>query len=333
MLKGLISKEGLERNQIPIYAAGLLLGAIIGLVSPAVGSTLEAAIYPVLGVLLYATFLQVPFPEIRSAAASGRFLAATLVLNFLFVPVVVFVLSRFVADEPAVLLGVLLVLLTPCIDYVIVFSGLGGSDERKVLAATPVLMVAQIITLPLYLWLFMGSEVLTVFSAGPFLEAFLLLIVLPLGLAIGTQYLKVRSSAVGSAASRWDSAMGYVPVPFLSLTLLAVVASQVPKLEGAFGQVVGVVPIYMAFLVVMALVGRLTARLFFLEVQTGRALIFTGATRNSLVVLPLALALPDAYALTPAIVVTQTLVELVGMLAYIRVIPAWVLPTQAARGS
>ena len=333
MPNALTSKEGLERNQIPIYAAALLLGVAIGLVSPATGSVLEAAIYPVLGILLYATFLQVPFSELRSAAASGGFLAAMLVLNFVFVPVVVFLLSRFVASEPAVLLGVLLVLLTPCIDYVIVFSGLGGSDERKVLAATPVLMVTQIITLPVYLWLFVGSEVLTVFSAGPFLEAFLLLIVLPLGLAIGTQYLKMRSSAVGSAARRWDSAMGYLPVPFLALTLLAVVASQIPKLEGAFGQVVGVVPIYVAFLVVMALVGRLTARLFSLEVQTGRALIFTGATRNSLVVLPLALALPDAYALTPAIVVTQTLVELVGMLVYIRLIPAWVLPTQVARGS
>jgi ACR3 family arsenite efflux pump ArsB len=326
MQKDLISKDGLERKQVPIYAAGLLLGAAIGLVSPATGSALEAAIYPVLGILLYATFLQVPFSELRSAAASGRFLAAMLVLNFLFVPVVVLLLSRFVAGEPAVFLGVLLVLLTPCIDYVIVFSELGGSDSRKVLAATPVLMLTQLVTLPLYLWLFIGTEVLAVFSAGPFLEAFLVLIVLPLGLAIGTQYLKARESAVGSVASRWDSAMGYLPVPFLAFTLLAVVASQIPKPEGAFGQVVGVVPIYVAFLVIMALLGRLTARLFSLDVQTGRALIFTGATRNSLVVLPLALALPDAYALTPAIVVTQTLVELVGMLVYIRLVPAWVLP-------
>jgi ACR3 family arsenite transporter len=280
MPKGLISKERLERNQIPIYAAALLLGAGVGFLSPAAGSALEVAIYPVLGVLLYATFLQVPFSELQSAAASGRFLAATLVLNFLLVPVVVFVLSRFIAAEPAVLLGVLLVLLTPGIDYVIVFSELGGSDERKVLAATPVLMLAQIIALPLYLWLFVGTEVLAVFSAGPFLEAFLLLIVLPLGLAIGTQYLKERASAVGSLASRWDSAMGYLPVPFLALTLLAVVASQTPKLEGAFGQVLGVVPIYVAFLGVMALLGRVTARLFSLGVETGRALIFTGATRN-----------------------------------------------------
>jgi ACR3 family arsenite transporter len=67
--------------------------------------------------------------------------------------------------------------------------------------------------------------------------------------------------------------------------------------------------------------GWLLARLFRLDVPSSRALIFTGGTRNSLVVLPLALALPDAYAIAPVIVVTQTLVELVGMVIYVRAVP------------
>ncbi len=288
-----------------------------------------------MGILLYVTFLEVPFGELRNAFTGGRFMLATLAVNFLAVPVVVWPLSRFVAGEEAVLLGVLLVLLTPCIDYVIVFSGLGGGDEKLALAAAPVLMVAQMLTLPAYLWLFMGGEVLSVMSAGPFLEAFLLLIVLPLGVALATQYLSRRSSegSLGSLTSKWEQGMGYLPVPALALTLLVVVASQVPELEGAFGQVASVVPIYVAFLVVMALVGRLATKLFGLGTEAGRALIFTGATRNSLVVLPLALALPASFALTPAIVVTQTLVEMVGMLVYIRSIPAWVLPAKEAEGT
>lgn len=329
MSKKLISKEQLERREIPIYVAALVLGAAIGFLGPSAGSVLEAAIYPVLGVLLYATFLQIPFSELRGALSGGRFLAATLVLNFLLVPVVVFGLSRFVAGEPAVLLGVLLVLLTPCIDYVVVFSGRGGGDHRMVLAATPVLMLAQMLALPLYLWLFMGTEVLTVMSAGPFLEAFFLLVALPLALAVATQYLKPRSSIV----RKWDEAMGYLPVPLMALTLLSVVASQVPKLEGAFGQVAGVVPLYVAFLVVMPFVGRPVARLFGLGTLASRALIFTGATRNSLVVLPLALALPEAYAIAPAIVVTQTLVELAGMLVYVKAIPTWVSETPKGASS
>ncbi|MDN5725138.1 MAG: hypothetical protein L0G99_04280 [Propionibacteriales bacterium] len=50
-------------------------------------------------------------------------------------------------------------------------------------------------------------------------------------------------------------------------------------------------------------------------------MVFSGATRNSLVILPLALALPDSLSLVAVVVVTQTLVELVGMVTYVRLIP------------
>lgn len=58
-----------------------------------------------------------------------------------------------------------------------------------------------------------------------------------------------------------------------------------------------------------------------------RALIFSGATRNSLVVLPLAMALPVELAIAPLAVVTQTLIELVGMLVFVRLVPKMSPPT------
>lgn len=79
-----------------------------------------------------------------------------------------------------------------------------------------------------------------------------------------------------------------LPVPLMALTLLVVVASQIPKVEDDLGRVAEVIPIYVAFLLVMALIGRAAARLFALDAADGRALVFSGATRNSLVVLPLA---------------------------------------------
>jgi ACR3 family arsenite transporter len=117
------------------------------------------------------------------------------------------------------------------------------------------------------------------------------------------------------------SVMNVAMVPLMAATLLIVVAGQIPAISDRLGQVAAVVPLYVAFLVVMAGLGWLLARLFRLDVPSSRALIFTGATRNSLVVLPLALALPDAYAISAVIVVTQTLVELVGMVIYVRAVP------------
>lgn len=53
----------------------------------------------------------------------------------------------------------------------------------------------------------------------------------------------------------------------------------------------------------------------------------TGATRNLLIVLPLR----AACAVTPPIVVAQTLVELAGMLAYIRLVRRLILVSASVR--
>ena len=52
-----------------------------------------------------------------------------------------------------------------------------------------------------------------------------------------------------------------------------------------------------------------------------RAVAFSAATRNSLVILPLAFAVPGGVPLVPAVVVTQTMIELVSELVYVRWIP------------
>ena len=120
-----------ERWQIPLYLAALVLGALIGLAAPATAPAFEVAINLVMMALLYATFLSVPLTKVGQALRDGRFLAGLTVLNFLIVPVVVYLLSRFVADDQALLLGVLL---APCIDYVIAFSGLADPARLRLLS-------------------------------------------------------------------------------------------------------------------------------------------------------------------------------------------------------
>ena len=316
--------DRLERHQVALYLLALAAGAVFGLAASP-DDALEPAIYPVLGALLYVTFLQVPLTELRAAFADRRFLLAALALNFVVVPPVAFGLSRLAPDDDAVRLGVLLVLLTPCVDYVIVFTRLAGGSDRRLLAAAPLLMLAQMALLPVELWLLAGSEVDGVVDAGPFLEAFALLIVLPLAAAWTTEAWAARSRGAASAKRRLDA----LPVPLMALTLLVVVASQLPHVRDELDQVAAVVPLYVAFLALLALAGLAAARIARFDVPGSRALVFTGVTRNSLVILPLALALPDAYAIAAAVIVTQTLVELVGMVLSVRLVPR-LLPDAAS---
>ncbi|MBY4276563.1 arsenic resistance protein [Rhodococcus fascians] len=307
----------LEKFQIPLYLLALAVGVVVGLAAPASAPAFEIAINPALIVLLYATFLAVPFSAIGVSLRDRNFLLSVVVLNFVLVPIVVFALTRFVASNEAVLVGILLVLLAPCIDYVIVFSGLAGAASERLLAAAPLLMLLQIAFLPLYLWLLVGSEVMEIVDVAPFVEAFVLLIALPLTSAAATQWLARRTRP----GTHIMDAMAAAMVPIMMATLAVVVASQVDAVRSEASQLIAAVPIFVAFLVVMAVVGLATARVTRQDVPATRALIFSGATRNSLVVLPLALALPPALSLAAVVVVTQTLVELIGMIAYVRIVP------------
>jgi len=118
--------EWWDRQQVPLYLLAIGVGAVLGLSAPQLAPALELGIEPILMLLLFATFRGVPLVEVGRSFRDFRFLGTVLVANFVFVPAIAWALSRFVADDKALLLGVLLVLLTPCIDYVIVFTGLAG---------------------------------------------------------------------------------------------------------------------------------------------------------------------------------------------------------------
>lgn len=322
-----LSKRWIRHNQVGLYAVTVLLAIGIGLGLPSASSVLELLINPVLAVLLYVTFLGIPFVRIRHAFRNRQFMLAALGMNFLVVPVVVFALTRFLPQNPVILVGVFMVLLTPCIDYVITFTELADGDSEQVTAATPALMLIQLLLLPIYLWLFIGQRVAMFIEAGPFLEAFIVIIALPLTLGWATEFWAERSNR----GDQLQDSMEWLPVPMMGATLFVVIASQLPRVQDSITQIAAVVPVYMVFLGVMPLLGRFTAGHLGMDVGESRALVFTSVTRNSLVILPLALALPSGYALAPAVVVTQTLVELSGMVVLTRIVPTWLVPDRPSQ--
>lgn len=267
--------------------------------------------------MLFVTFLQVPLAALGQALRDMRFLGALLIANFVVVPLLVAGLVQFAPAEPLVVLGVLIVLLCPCIDYVVTFSHLGRADARLLLAATPALLIAQMLLLPVYLRIFLGEGADGIVQAGPFLHAFLWLILVPLALAAVCQIWARRQSA-GEGVT---SALGLFPVPATAFVLLIVTAAVLPQLNAALPAVLRVLPIYVGFAAIAPLAGWFVARGFRLDAEAGRAVAFSAGTRNSLVVLPLAFAVPGAIPIVPAIIVAQTLIELLAQPAFIRGLP------------
>jgi ACR3 family arsenite transporter len=318
----MITREKLEQRQILIYAVTLIVAAIVGMMWPTFSAPLGDITSMVIAILLFSMFTQIPFFRLKETLSNRKFIYALLVTNYVAVPMLVWILTRFLPNQPPLLLGVMLVLLTPCIDYVIVFTHLGRGNEKLMLISTPLLFITQMLFLPLYLWLFIGEQAVELIHFEPFFEAFLGLILIPLLLALGTQLWAARSKM----GERLLDGSAWLPVPFMALTLFVIVASQANRIYEYQEVIVHAIPIYVAFMVIMPFVAGLLSKGFGLDVSAGRALVFSGGTRNSLVVLPFAFALPEPLSgLVAAVIVTQTIVELIGELIYIRMVPRYII--------
>jgi len=320
-----MTRQQLERHQVWIYLSAVLAGLALGRAAPGASDAFEPILWPLLGLLLYTTFTQMTLTHLPDAFRDRRFMGAVLAGNFLLIPLTVWCLLAFLSDDPAIRLGVLLVLLVPCTDWYITFVHLGGGDARRATAVTPVNLLVQLALLPVYLWLFMGDTFLDLLSAERIAHVFVTLIILPLVAAWLTERWAERRPRGAVLVEQ----IGWLPVPLLGVVVFLIAAAQVHAVAEAlpvFGPVLGV---FLAFLVAAALIGRALARMVDLPVGSARALIFSLGTRNSFVMLPLALALAPHWQPATVVIVFQSLVELFGMVAYLRLVPNLLVPSCA----
>src|SRR5690606_6841835 len=143
------------------------------------------------------------------------------------------------------------------------------------------------------------------------------LIAVPLALAAAVQALRRRHEKVARAGDILD----LLPVPATAFVLFVVLASVMPQIGLARDAALHAAPIYIVFALIAPLIGRLAAGLMRLDAAAARAVSFSASYRNSLVILPLAFAVPGGVPLLPAVILTQTLVELVFLPLYVRWIP------------
>ncbi|WP_206612569.1 arsenic resistance protein [Marinomonas hwangdonensis] len=312
-----MNRETLEKYQVFLYLIAIIVGLTLGIQSPAQSGNLELALWPLLGVLLYATFTQIPLSQLGDAFTDTRFMLAAVIGNFVVLPLIVWVLMLSAPNVPAVKLGILLVLLVPCTDWFITFTHLGGGDTKRAVAFTPVSLLLQLFLLPVYIWLFLGAEIAISLVQQELLLVFFGLIVLPLIAAFITQ----KWTEQRAGRQPFVNAVGWLPVPLLSMVVFSIAAAQVNVVMDSLPLLPSVLMIFCAFLLIAGVLSVLLANAFSLPTYQGRVLAFSLGSRNSFVILPLALSLPSSLELTVVVIVFQSLIELFGMAIYLWWVP------------
>ncbi|MBX3635008.1 MAG: arsenic resistance protein [Rubrivivax sp.] len=322
-----MQRASLERHQVWIYAAAIALGWALGRIAPALAPGLEAALWPALALLLFATFVQVPLLHLREALADRRFVAATLLGNFVLVPMAVAALLPWLPADAALRLGVALVLLVPCTDWFITFCALGRGDTARAIAVTPLNLLLQLLLLPPLLVLLSGRITGGDALHGTLAEAFApaavwpaaALVLGPLAAALVAE----RWIEAKAGREAWRERGAWAPVPLLALVVALIAGAQAQALGDAAPRLAALLPVFAGYLLLALGLAAALARAWRLPAAQARTLAYGLGTRNSFVVLPLALALPAGWETTALVIVLQSLVELLGMLVFLALLPRW----------
>lgn len=297
-----------ERLQSVLVAVAALAGLGIGLVS-SWGGVGEYIVIPALLVMLTAVFVQMDASHIRDARRANGLVAASLVLNYAFTPALAWALGRgLLSDQPDLRIGLLLLLVTPCTDWYLVFTAMARGHTGIAAALLPVNLVLQLLLLPVYV-LFLGGEAAMV-DAGTLAEAVLLMLLTPLAVACGLRWATTRVKGAQWREQHINTWAQRVVLPLLCLAVLAMFAWQAPVVADHGVELILLLPPLAIFFIVLPLISTGIARVLRLPGPQRVTLTMVTTARNSPIALGIAVAaFPDRPLIAVALVVGP-LVEL-----------------------
>jgi arsenite transporter len=303
---------------IVIVLVGIGGGALVGALVPSAAGVPDAVVLAVVAVAIGVTLLDVPLASFGRAVLDRRFLLAVLLLNVVVSPALVYVLSRVVVTDPDLQAGLLLVLLAPGVGLVAAFVRRAGGAVESLLSVAPVLLVLQVVTVPGFMLLFTASENFLSLDGSRLPVAVLAGIVAPAAVVTVLQLVGVRRPRLAAGLRRGAT----FTAPATALAAGFVAAVLIPRAGERLELLEAVAPLIGVYLIVLTPLGILVGTAFGLPLSQVRAVAFSGGARNGLLVLPIALAFPEGFAVVALVVVLGIAIEIVGMGIYGLVVPS-----------
>ncbi|GAE31387.1 arsenic resistance protein [Alkalihalobacillus hemicellulosilyticus] len=211
----------LEKSYTFLILAAIIIGLSLGRVS-GIPIYAEAVITPLLMLMLYLTFLNIPISDMKKAFQNIRFTYTSIIINFAWTPLLAWVLALiFLSDHPALMIGFIMLMVTPCTDWYLIFTGIAKGNVALSTAILPLNLLLQVILLPLYLFIFARAS--GAIEPSLLLESIVLVLILPLALAFATNLVLGRKPAL---KTKLLQTLSVFPMLLLSLAIVALFAAQ-----------------------------------------------------------------------------------------------------------
>ncbi|MHC1588440.1 MAG: arsenic resistance protein [Methermicoccaceae archaeon] len=255
----------------------------------------ELVIVPALIGMLYFVLLDVPASSLRRGFKNRRLALSSLLINFGLTPLFAWALGwLFLSEHPDIWLGLIMLLVMPCTDWYLVFTGVARGDVPSCLAILPWNLTLQLVLLPLYLLVL----------AGTFVSIDLRVVVWSIVLVLGVPAVLVvltRYTAPSSVVERLTGIGENAQLYLLGLAICAMFASQGHVLLSHIHLMMNVLVPLMLFFSTMLLIGLSSQRVLGLGYGEMACLTMTTSARNSPLSLAIALV---AFADHPFVAIT-----------------------------
>ena len=285
-----------------------LTGIVLGKTVPALEKYTGNFIEPFLMFMLFFVFLNVELKEISKSFSDLRFSIAALIINFVITPLFTFALSKlFLAGQIDLQIGFIMLMVTPCTDWYLIFTDAAKGNVPLGASILPLNLILQIILLPLYLLVFMGTEVS--FGPGAIMQSILLVLIIPLAAANIAKFTakKInRQSCLEKLLKKSDD----IQFILLCLAIISMFSSQGSLLLGNTILFIKLLPPLLLFFVVIFCFSFFTGKILKLPFNNIIPLIFTTSARNSPVSLAIAAITFPLQPVISLVLVMGPLIEL-----------------------
>jgi len=322
-----------EKYQSALVLAAVLVGLAAGQID-GVAPVADRLILPFLMVMLFAAFVGIPLSGLREAFGNRRVAGLSLLVNLVWSPLLAVGLGAvFLRNQPALWVWLIMLLVTPCTDWYLVFTDIADGDVPLATSLLPYNLVLQLALLPVYLYAFAGA--LVDLPLALLAESVLLVLVVPLLLGGVARRELTWTKGETWFRERFLPRLGPVQIAFLALAIGAMFASQGgvivenPRLLALMA-----VPVALFYAINLA-VGFAAGRL--LSFSYGELVCFdnTVLSRNSPTALAIAVvAFPDEPLIPLALVVGPLLeLPLLGLVSqvHLAVRERWTARSDASR--
>src|SRR5690554_4156328 len=297
--------DKISKYQTVIIILAVIIGLLFGHFDLAAQYS-SNLIVPLLMTMLFGLFLSLDLKKLKSSFLNLKFSVSNIIINFIWTPIFAYILgSIFLSQELALWIGFVMLMVTPCTDWYLVFTGVAKGNVSLSTAILPINLILQVVLLPIYLMIFFGET--GNIELASLVESILLVLVVPFVLALLAKkvILYKNNSLTGSIHFFTKS-----QVIFLALAVVAMFASEGKNLTDNPNIIyILLIPVLVFFTVTFVL-AQLVSRILTFNYEDKVSLTMTTMARNSPISLAIAVAAFPEQPLIALSLIIGPLIEL-----------------------